>query len=139
MIAKKGSTITNISSVPYNHVETDNFIFIAIIPSTDKMSNSYKIAISDFNQKYYSSTTFEPIKSVILNNKITVITVKTMKGVDAAIDYFKSFKLNQDNLKTLNEKNYDYFIISEKNFVLFYQDKNVASYSSFFDKNFDLE
>lgn len=142
LIAKQESappTNTSNNTVPYNHVPTDNFIFVAIIPASDKMINSYKIAFSDFNQKYYSSTTFQPIKSISMNNKIQVITIKKFKGDLDALDYYKSVKLNKDNLKTLNEKEYEYFVISEKNFVLFYQDKNVATYLSFFTKNFDLE
>ena len=142
MIAKQKSNTpsndTN-SSVPYKHTPTDNFLFVIVIPTSDKMVNSYKITISDFNTKYYSSSTFEPIKSVTINSQTQLITVKKFKGVDTAIDYYKSFNLNKDNLKTLNEKKYDSFLISEKNFVLFYQDKNVANYLAFFSKNFDIE
>lgn len=142
MIAKQKSNTpsndTN-SSVPYKHNPTDNFLFVIVIPTSDKMVNSYKIAISDFNTKYYSSSTFEPIKSVTINSQTQLVTVKKFKGVDTAIDYYKSFNLNKDNLKTLNEKKYDSFLISEKNFVLFYQDKNVANYLAFFSKNFDID
>jgi tetratricopeptide (TPR) repeat protein len=126
-------------TIPYDHNPTDNFIFVVNIPTSDKKVNSYKIAISDFNAKYYSTLKFEPIKSIFLNNNIQVITIKKLKGYDAAIDYYKSFILNQDNLKTLNEKKYDCFLISEKNFILFYKDKNVKTYLSFFTNNFDVE
>ncbi|MCO6500764.1 MAG: tetratricopeptide repeat protein [Vicingus serpentipes] len=123
----------------YQHDPTDDFVFVAVIPTTDNKTPKYKIAISDFNQKYYSANSFEPIQSILLNKDRQIITVKKFKGNADAIDYYKSFVLNKDNLKELNEKKYDYFLISEKNFVHFYGDKDVAAYLEFFRKNFDIK
>lgn len=142
MIAEQEATsITNATAalVPYTHVASDNFIFVAVIPVSDKKINNYKINFSDFNTKYYSSVSFEPIKSISLNADIQIITIKKFKGDMAAIDYYKSVVLNKDNLSVINDKGYQYFLISKDNFVLFYKDKNVETYMKFFNKNFDVK
>jgi tetratricopeptide (TPR) repeat protein len=124
--------------IPYEHVFDADFSFIAIIPATDNKTNQYKIDVSNFNTKYYSAKTYD-VSNIFIDPLSQIIIVKQLKGYDEAIDYFKSFKLNNDNLKNLNQKKYQYFLISQDNFILFYKNKDVKGYLDFFQKNFDLE
>ena len=125
--------------VPYKHSSRSKFMFVVIVPNSDKKLNKYKIDISNFNSKYYSSVKFQPIKNLFLDTDYQIITVKEFKDADLATDYYKSFLLNKDHLKEINAKNYQAFIISNENFVLFYQDKNVKTYYNFFTTNFDVK
>ncbi len=127
-----------VSSVPYTHKFDDDFNFVMVVPGTDKKTNKYKVDISDFNAKYYSDKTFE-VSNIFISPINQIIIVKKIKGYEAAVDYFKSFKLNKDNLKDINDNKFQYFLISQDNFVLFYKNKDVNGYQSFFDKNFEVK
>ena len=126
------------TAIPYNHVFDTEFSFIAIIPATDNNTNQYKIDISNFNTKYYSDKIYD-VSNIFIDALNQLIIVKKLKSYNEAIDYYKSFVLNNDNLVNLNQKKYQYFLISQENFVLFYQNKDIKGYQSFFEKNFELE
>ncbi|MDB4534575.1 hypothetical protein N9242_06860, partial [Vicingaceae bacterium] len=140
-LIKKGITVNTEeadNSIPYNHVFDVDFHLIVVVPGTDKKSNKYKVDISNFNTKYFSDKTFN-VSNIFIDPQNQLIIVKPINGYERAVDYFKSFKLNKDNLKDLNEKGYQYFLISKENFALFYKNKDMAGYLSFFKKNFDVE
>jgi len=126
------------SKVPYNHVFDTDFTFVVVVPADDNKSNKYKVDISDFNSKYYSDKPYK-VSNIFVDPLNQILIVKSLKGYDEAIDYFKSFKLNKDNVKELNEMKYDYFLISQDNFALFYKNKDIKGYMEFFKKNFEIK
>lgn len=141
-LIEKGVDVTpeaNVNQVPYEHDSKSKFMFIIIIPETDKQMNKHKVDISKFNGKYYSTVKFQPIKNIYLNKNNQLIIVKEFDGEQAAMDYYRSFILNKDNLKDLNLNQYTSFIISQENFVLFYKDKDLKTYYDFFSANFNIK
>jgi tetratricopeptide (TPR) repeat protein len=134
----KDKPVDLISEIPYTHVFSSKFHFIAVIPKEDKKTNKYKIDIANFNTVYYSSSSFN-VSNMFLNSNSQLIIVKEMKDYDAAIDYYKSVLLNKDNLVELNAKKYQYLLISPENFVMFYKNKDLKGYQKFFEENFDIE
>ncbi|MCB9363836.1 MAG: tetratricopeptide repeat protein [Flavobacteriales bacterium] len=140
-LIKKGINIVeepNTSGIKYEYNADDKYTFVAVIPSNDKKTNNYKINISNFNSNYFSTKTLN-VNSILLNGLNQIITVKELENEVAAIDYLKTFKLNQDELTELNEKNYQYFFISTNNFITFYKDKNILTYLNFFNKQFSID
>jgi len=127
------------SNVPYNHVFSDKFMVVIVVPNADKELNNYKSAIADFNKQNYGSFNFEPIKTIFLDANNQLIMIKELDGDQIAIDYYKAILLNKDLLQNLNTKEYASFIISNDNFNMFYKDKNVENYLKFFNKNFNIE
>jgi tetratricopeptide (TPR) repeat protein len=127
-----------VAAIPYTHKFDDDFNFVMVVPTTDKQTNKYKIDISDFNTKYYSSKTLE-VSNIFISPTAQIIIVKKVKGYEAAIDYYKSFKLNKDNLKEINDNKFQYFLISQDNFALFYKNKDIQGYQVFFEKNFEIK
>jgi tetratricopeptide (TPR) repeat protein len=125
------------TSIPYQHIFDDEFQLIVVVPATDKKTNKYKVDASNFNSKYYSDQTFN-VSNIFINKQNQLIIIKPIKGYDAAIDYYKSFTLNKDNLIELNDKGYQYFLISKDNFVLFYKNKDMEGYLKFFATNFEI-
>ena len=126
------------TNIPYEHVFDADFNFIVIMPGKDNKANKYKVAISDFNTKYFSEKPLD-VSNIFLDPLNQIIIVKGLKKYNEAIDYFKSFKINDDNLKELNLKGYQYFLISKDNFALFYKNKDIKGYTPFFNKNFEVE
>ena len=126
------------SKIPYQHKFNDEFHLVLVIPGEDKKSNKYKIDISNFNGQYYSDKTFN-VSNIFVDPLNQLIIVKKMDGYDAAIDYYKSFKLNKDHISDIHATGYNYFLISKENFILFYKNKDIKGYINFFEKNFEIE
>lgn len=124
--------------VPYNHVFDAEFFVVVVAPNTDKQLNTYKNKIVDFNRNNFSDIVFEPVKSIFLDAKSQIIIVKPIKGYEKVINYYKAFLLNRTSLQELNANEYPTFIISSDNFNLFYKDKDIPYYLTFFNKNFDV-
>jgi len=126
-----------ISEIPYIHVFSSKFNLVVIVPSSDKQSNKYKVDIANFNSVYYSSSPLNV--SDILLGKDKLITIKSMKDYQTAISYYKSFAANKDELNDLNSKEYDFFLISPDNFIMFYKNRDINGYKKFFEKNFEIK
>jgi tetratricopeptide (TPR) repeat protein len=122
----------------YSYKPDDVYTFVLIVPATDKNTNKYRVDISNFNTVFYSKETFN-VNSIFLNALNQIVTVKEFKNETLAKDYYQSFKFNQEQLSDINSKNYQCFIISNDNFVVFYKDKNIPDYLNFFNKQFGLE
>lgn len=133
-----GQNSTTTSEIKYAYHPNVVYTFVVIIPSNDNNTNKYKVDISNFNSTYYQNNTFN-VNSIFLNGLNQIITVKELKDENFAKDYYQSFKLNEEHLQELNSKGYQYFIISNDNFVIFYKDKNIPEYLNFFTKQFGLD
>jgi hypothetical protein len=127
-----------ISDIPYTHVFSSEFFFIALIPSEDKKTNKYKVDVSKFNTINFSEKPYK-VSSMLLESTNQLLIVKSMKDYNSAIDYYKAFKLNQEKLETLNSKEYQYLLISPENFILFYKNRDLKGYQKFFEENFEIE
>jgi hypothetical protein len=53
-----------------------------------------------------------------------------------AYEYYKTVALNEKELKEIKTNAYEYFIFSNENFSLFYQNKNTDYYRQFFMINY---
>ncbi|MGB0887664.1 MAG: tetratricopeptide repeat protein [Vicingaceae bacterium] len=140
-LIKKGIKIESeqpVSKVPYNHVFEDEFSLILLLPGEDKKANKHKIDISNFNSEYYAEKSYK-VSNILIDPENQLIIIKPINGYNDAIDYYKSFKLNDTHIKNLHEKGYRYFLISKDNFTLFYKNKDIDGYLQFFEKNFDTE
>lgn len=135
---EKSTQLPTTTTEKYTYKPNETYFFIAVVPATDKNTTKYNESISNFNSVYYKNETFK-VNSIFLNGLNQLVMVKELKTEDFAKDYFKSFKLNNEHLAELNSKNYQYFLISNSNFIEFYKDKNIQDYLTFFNKQFGLE
>jgi len=126
------------SDIPYTHVFSSKFMFIAIIPNEDKKTNKYKVDVAKFNTINFSEKPFK-VSNMFLGSENQLIIIKSMKDYKAATDYYKAFSLNKNNLGALNSKKYQYLLISPDNFILFYKNRDLKGYQIFFEENFEIE
>lgn len=97
--------------------------------------NALKVRLSDFNRKYFRSAQLR-IRSLELNQKYSLILVQQFLNVSAAQTYYNVLKTDNYVFSGINPKLYTLFIISLKNYPLFYRDKNLDSYREFFTTNY---
>ncbi len=118
----------------YIYSSDSKHLFILVFPNTAGSVNQAKIKVSDFNEASFSTKGFET-KSSFIDADNQVISVKLFDNKKAAMDYYVAFKFNKNIVQSLNV-NYQYFVITEKNFAALFVEKDLAKYIEFFQKNY---
>ena len=108
-------------------------LVIIVINSTDVEVNPLKVRISDFKQKYFRLVRLN-IKSLMLDNQRSVITIGNFEGESAAYDFYTAL-LNDDYvLSGMAVQEYEIYPITVNNYPILYRDKNVKAYREFFER-----
>ena len=120
------------TSSPYTFKADEKHNFILILPTSIIADNEVKNAISDFNKKYYGKSALK-ISSVLFGNDKRMYVVKPFNNLFSAKDYYNSFSENEEELKKINSTKYSCFSISLSNYPIFYKEKDIEGYETFFD------
>jgi tetratricopeptide (TPR) repeat protein len=119
----------------YTYDENDVHFVMLVVNNKEVKVNPLKIRLSDFNIKYFSLMRLKT-KSLMLDKVYTIITVGNFKNKDEAMNYFMAIKNDEYVLSGVDEKEYFTFPISTSNYPLFYRDKKIGAYESFFEKHY---
>ena len=106
--------------------------YILAIESGGPSINKIKIAISDFNTKFYSINQYKT-QSLMLNIDYQLIIVKTFDKGNSAISYLEAMKNSEEIKEIIKTSDYEHFIISSSNFKTFYKDKSLDKYLVYFE------
>lgn len=119
----------------YNFNPDEMHLVLIVVKSSDINISAFKVRISDFDKKYFRLKRLR-VKSLMLDDTQTIITIGNFDNLDEASNYFLA--LNNDEYVISGLKNEDFLIfsISASNYPLFYRDKDVSAYNSFFDSNY---
>jgi hypothetical protein len=104
-----------------------------IVISTDIEINPLKVRVSDFKKKYFRLERLN-IKSLLLDNQRTLITVGNFDDRIAADKFFTAIKNDEYVFSGMNPEDFRIFTISMNNYPIFYRDKNMKVYGEFFNK-----
>lgn len=116
--------------------ETDFHFYVFIADIRKANFNDMKVRISDFNKKYFSTQTFE-ISSLYLDNTTQMITVSKFPNKAKAMDYFNYIKTQTDVMKGIKLNEVTQYLLSDKNYVLYYKNKEMRpQYDAFFKLNY---
>jgi tetratricopeptide (TPR) repeat protein len=107
--------------------------FVLVFPNSAGSVNQAKSKVSDLNIASFSTKNLET-KSSFIDENNQLIIVKPFANKEAAMDYYLTFKVNDKQVKKLKE--FDYFVISDKNFSALFLEKNIEAYINFFTKNY---
>ncbi|NOX85301.1 MAG: tetratricopeptide repeat protein [Chlorobi bacterium] len=124
---------------PFTFAPQKMHLFMLIINSTDVKINPLKVRLSDFKKKYFRLKRLN-VKSLMLDNQRTLITIGNFQNKAAADDFYSALKNDKYVLSGLSPDDYQMFTISINNYPIFYREKNVKLYEEFFNKyysNFD--
>ena len=72
---------------------------------------------------------------MLLDDKRQMILVKQFKNSSLAMDYYTGIQ-ESENLFDAIETDYHIFVIDDKNFSVFFKNKNIEQYMVFFEKNY---
>lgn len=118
---------------PFTYDPEAKHLFIMIIISADIEVDPLKVRISDFKKKYFRLDRLN-IKSLLLDNQRTLISVGNFDDKDDAEDFYSTLKNDEYVLSGMEQDGFEIYTISMNNYPIFYRDKNVKAYREFFNK-----
>lgn len=114
-------------------VNTQSQYMVMLVCKTAKIRiDPLKVRLSDFNQREFSIQSLM-IKNLVLDKDYSLITVGNFANRDAAIDYFEVLTQSDYVLGGMNKADYSTYPISLTNYPIFYRNKNIDEYASFWN------
>lgn len=114
--------------------ESEHF-FALIFPKADASSTDLKETIADFNSQSFRNDNLR-ITNSFIDREHQIIIVRSFSDKSKAMDYYNTFAANQSTLKEINQKDYQTFVITTKNFTTLFRNKNADVYMAFFQANY---
>ena len=121
-------------AAPYTYEPQSQHFVIIICDSKLVRVEPLKVRISDFNKKEHRTETFT-VKSIILDEQRTLVTIENFDGEQKARDYITSMFITDYVFGGIDTQNYKITPISLKNYPVFYQSKDFDEYKTFLDEN----
>jgi len=118
---------------PFTFAPQKMHLFMLIINSPDVKINPLKVRLSDFKKKYFRLKRLN-VKSLMLDNQRTLITIGNFQNKAAADDFYSALENDKYVLSGLSPGDYQMFTISINNYPIFYREKDVKLYEAFFNK-----
>jgi len=112
--------------------------FVLVHRFPDNASASVTAAIEKFNIEFYRSKKLET-SNLILNDQYALTFVSILANREEALEYFNRFKSTMANSKPFSSLNFHNFVITKDNFNIFYRNKALDEYLSFFDRHYQKE
>ena len=116
-----------------DRTETEHFVMI-VCDTRSVRVDPLKVRISDFNKKEYRIRSFN-IRSIILDDDRTLITIGNFENQSKAEDYITSMFLNDYVFGGIDKTKYTIKPISGINYPIFYQSKDLDEYIQFLESN----
>jgi len=121
------------ASLYIERTETEHFVMI-VCETRSVRVDPLKVRISDFNKREYRIRSFN-IRSVILDDDRTLITIGNFDNQSQAEDYITSMFLNDYVFGGIDKSKYTIKPISGINYPIFYQSKDLDEYLQFIEPN----
>lgn len=93
------------------------------------------VRLTDFNHKYFTKVQPE-IKNIPFTAANRLVTVGKFSNAVKALAYSRALLRNNYVFSGIGKKDYEVYIISLKNYTLFYHDKNLKSYQEFYSEHY---
>ena len=132
-LGKKGAEQLELKKQsPYSYEpKSEHFVMVVCKTKTVRVE-PLKVRLSDFNKKEYRIRSFN-IKSVILDDERSLVTIGNFENEQLAKDYITSLFLTDYVFGGLSKLDYTVLPISSKNYPVFYQAKDLDEYVQFMD------
>ena len=119
---------------PYtNEPNIEHFVMIVCDTKAVRI-DPLMVRISDFNKKEHRTRSFN-VKSVVLDDARTIITIGSFDGQGKATDYITSMQISDYVFGGMDKSKYSLIPISIKNYPVFYQSKDLEEYKNYIESN----
>ncbi len=130
---KEPEKVIDVSIYEFN--SNSKQIFALVVADNKININALKVRISDFNMKYFRLENLS-ITNILLDASTHFIMVGNFNTIDEAMNYYNAIISNEYVYANLTEDDYDGFVIAQENYPVFYKDKDVKKYLTFFRQNY---
>lgn len=114
--------------------ETQHFMCV-LIKNSDLDITNLQTKIAQFNDEFFRLSTIG-ITPVILNNDLQMILLKSFDNADKAKTYYNTIRYNKSVFSGIAEEDYDVFYISKRNYGVFFRQKDIVNYMTFFTQKY---
>ncbi|HKJ78828.1 MAG TPA: hypothetical protein VKA10_04810, partial [Prolixibacteraceae bacterium] len=118
---------------PYNENVDEEHHFVFVVPNERIDKAAFITGIRAFNQSNYAEIELE-IGEQPLDNFRQIVAITGLPDKDAAMTYFKVLVQNRDLYAPLGNESYRNFLISDDNFDVFMEEKNIIDYMNFYKR-----
>lgn len=115
--------------------KNDGTHFFAIIFDNNEDINKLKFSIASFNADNFLNANYE-IQMMDFGSKKDLLIVGEMKDKKAAMNYYNKVTTDKNIFKSLENKNYIFFVISDANMFKISESKSAVDYYEFFKTNY---
>ncbi len=116
--------------------EPNSAHFLAILVySVGDTAQLIKNNLANYNSEYHSLENLK-ISSMLLNNNAQIVLVKQFPNAEKAQNFYNEIRYNEKIFDALPKEKYEVFSITPFNYGVFFREKDVNAYMSFFTKNY---
>lgn len=119
----------------YKYKAEDEHYFVLLFSKKDGDPNRSLFNISRYNSDAYNSRTFK-VDRLSLDEEQIMILVKGLNDKEDALNYFNGIITNEKAFNGLEDVDYRNFIITQTNFDLLKENKDVDQYLDFYTKKY---
>ncbi len=132
-----GQSNTQIDSKPIlQYTEKDFHFYILTADIRDVNFNDLKNKFSDLNKSFFSTLDLQT-SAIYIDEKNQLITIGKFENKTRAMDYYNFVKNNQTVFKGIDISKITQYIISDRNYPIFYKNKSIRDeYPKFFETNY---
>lgn len=112
--------------------------FVVVHKIQDKASTLIVDEMEKFNSSFYKGKKLET-SNLIFNDQYALTFVGNLSSKEDALEYFNRFKTQLSNARPFSMLNFHNFVITKDNFNIFYRNKALDEYLSFFDRYYQKE
>jgi tetratricopeptide (TPR) repeat protein len=118
----------------YKHNPNELYNIIVICNSKKVKVDPLRIRISDFNQRNYQTLSLT-LRSLMLDSNNDFILITSFKNLKEAKTYYEFLVQSDYVFGGMNKNDYQLYPISETNYPVFFQQKNLDEYKEFWEAN----
>ena len=124
-----------IINTPYTADPNAVHFLMLLVDGTRTNINALKIRLSDFNSKYFRTGQLK-INSIIFRAEVQMVTIGNFENSEKVMTYYESIDQNPYVTSQFEDTNYEMMAITVDNYPIFYREKDVDAYKSFFENNY---
>ena len=119
----------------YNYAPNEQHYFVVALDSYTQQIGKLTNNFSDFNSTNFSVEKLK-VNQMLLDANNQIVLIKYFKNAEKAMFYHKAVLQNEAQVTTNLDTGYKFFVISKKNFMQFFKEKDADVYYQFFRENY---
>lgn len=112
--------------------------YVILYKISDKLADKLADDIQRFNSQYFKGMKLET-SNLVFNDDYALTMVTDLKDKTAAMEYFDKLNAWLAQRPSFTSYKFDNFVITRENFQIFYRQKGLDEYLTFYDRNYKVQ